>query len=44
MRCGTFVFTLEFVVTLPNDTSVLGTIRIPYLGAEEPAAVSANEL
>ena len=44
MRCGTFVFTLEFVVTLPYDTSVFGIVGIPYLGAEEPAAVSANEL
>ena len=44
MRCGAFVFALELVVALPYDTSVFGTVGVPYLGAEEPTAISADKL
>ena len=44
MRSLAFVFAFELVVTLPNDTSVFGTVGVPYLGAEEPTAISADEL
>ena len=44
MRCSTFVFAFELVVTLPNDTSVIRVVGVPYLGAEEPTAVTTDKL
>lgn len=44
MRCSTFVFAIELVITLPNDTSVFGTVGVPYFGTEVSSTITAAEL
>ena len=43
MGSGTLLFSLELVVALPYNTAVL-VCGVPDIGAEEKAAVSADQL